>query len=150
MGNTQVIATLFKRHLSKELIRQLLVFGCVGVAATATHYFIALGANRFGQVDLYLANILGYVSAVAISYFGHGRFTFKQTLNWAIFTRFVVVSLGALGTSELLLLALQKTLAPPEYISLAVVVCTIPVLTFIMSKLWVFSGAASNQASETK
>jgi len=138
-----VLTALFKQHLSKELIRQLLVFGCVGVAATATHYFIALGANSFGQVDLYLANILGYVSAVAISYFGHGRFTFKQTLNWTIFTRFVVVSLGALGASELLLLALQKTFAPPEYISLAVVVCTIPVLTFVMSKLWVFSGAAS-------
>ncbi|WP_188149831.1 GtrA family protein [Teredinibacter waterburyi] len=138
-----MLTALFKQHLSKELIRQLLVFGCVGVAATATHYFIALGANSFGQVDLYLANILGYVSAVAISYFGHGRFTFKQTLNWTIFTRFVVVSLGALGASELLLLALQKTFAPPEYISLAVVVCTIPVLTFVMSKLWVFSGAAS-------
>lgn len=125
-------------HLNRELARQLLVFGIIGVSATLTHYVVALLTHNYLGFSLYIANLSGYCTAVAISYFGHGRLTFRRELNWRVFSRFVLVSLTTLGLSEILLWGLESQLSLHHAISLAVVVCTIPVITFVLSKLWVF------------
>ncbi|SMF03684.1 Putative flippase GtrA (transmembrane translocase of bactoprenol-linked glucose) [Alteromonadaceae bacterium Bs31] len=134
-----------KRHLSRELIVQLMIFGVVGVTATLTHYFTALLSHELGGIDLYLANLFGYVAAVMVSFFGHGRFTFKQELNWGVFVRFSIVSVSTFFCSELILLGLEKGLDLPHRISLAVVVSTIPLITFVLSKLWVFRPPAQRE-----
>lgn len=133
-----------KQQLDRELLFQLAIFGVVGVSATLTHYFVALFCHELGQIEIYYANVLGYCAAVAISYFGHGKLTFRRQLSMAVFLRFAVVSLTTLGFSELLLLALEHGLALSHRISLAVVVCTIPVITFLLSKLWVFKSPAGS------
>lgn len=129
---------MIRKKLDPELLRQLAVFGAIGVSATLTHYFVALFTHNYLAFSLYLANLSGYCTAVAISYFGHGRLTFRRELNWKVFCRFVLVSLSTLGLSELLLLALETWLQLHHALSLGIVVCTIPVITFILSKLWVF------------
>ncbi|WP_018274106.1 GtrA family protein [Teredinibacter turnerae] len=129
---------LLRRHLNRALIIQLAIFGVVGVSATLTHYFVALLSHERALVPLYLANILGYCAAVAISFFGHGKLTFRRELDLGVFLRFVVVSITTLAVSELLLFIMETWLVLSHRISLAVVVCTIPVITFLLSKLWVF------------
>ncbi|ACR13264.1 GtrA family protein [Teredinibacter turnerae] len=129
---------LLRRHLNRALIVQLAIFGVVGVSATLTHYFVALLSHERALVPLYFANILGYCAAVAISFFGHGKLTFRRELDLGVFLRFVVVSITTLGVSELLLFIMETWLVLSHRISLAVVVCTIPVITFLLSKLWVF------------
>jgi len=124
--------------LDSALVRQLFFFGIVGISATLTHYFVALLSHDFLGVSLYIANLLGYCSAVAISYFGHSKLTFSRELNWLVFTRFVVVSVCTFGLSELILWGLESQIKLHHALSLAVVVCTIPVITFLLSKLWVF------------
>jgi putative flippase GtrA len=121
-----------------KIIRQLIVFGLVGVVATVTHYLVALFCHESLIINLYVSNLLGYCSAVAVSYFGHGRYTFQVTLNQHIFRRFVVVSISAFLASEGILAALENALQFPHRISLAVVVLTIPFITFLLSKIWVF------------
>jgi len=129
---------LLRQKLSRTLIIQLVVFGVVGVTATLTHYFMALFSHEIMTLSLYVANFLGYVSAVMVSFFGHGRFTFQQKLSWGVFARFALVSVGTFGCSELILLALESYFSLSHRISLGVVVCTIPIITFVLSKLWVF------------
>ncbi|WP_339067424.1 GtrA family protein [Teredinibacter turnerae] len=129
---------LLRRHLNRALIVQLAIFGVVGVSATLTHYFVALLSHERALLPLYFANILGYCAAVAISFFGHGKLTFRRELDLGVFLRFVVVSITTLGVSELLLFIMETWLVLSHRISLAVVVCTIPVITFLLSKLWVF------------
>ncbi|WP_246434657.1 GtrA family protein [Teredinibacter haidensis] len=133
-----MIASFVVRQLKRELIVQLLVFGVVGVTATLTHYFTALISHEWAGIDLYFANLIGYVSAVMVSYFGHGRFTFKQELDLQVFLRFALVSVSTFFCSELILLALETFLQLSHRVSLGVVVCTIPVITFVLSKMWVF------------
>jgi putative flippase GtrA len=135
------------KKLDRELLRQLLVFGLIGVSATMTHYFVALFSHQFLHISLYAANLSGYCAAVAISYFGHGRLTFKQELNWQVFSRFVAVSISTLLLSEVLLYALETQFSLHHAISLGIVVCTIPLITFVLSKLWVFRGPANSQQS---
>lgn len=129
------------QHLSPEglkLLRQLFFFGIVGVSATLTHYLVALCSHNYLGFSLYFANVSGYCAAVAISYFGHGKLTFQRQLKWPVFFRFVLVSLTTLGLSEGILWILLTQFTLHHAISLAIVVCTIPVITFILSKIWVF------------
>ncbi len=142
---SKLFVHIVRRHLSRELIIQLMIFAVVGVTATLTHYFTALFSHELAGIDLYLSNLFGYVAAVMVSYFGHGRFTFKQELNWGVFTRFAIVSVSTFLCSELILLGLEKGLQLPHRLSLAVVVCTIPLITFVLSKLWVFRSPAQKE-----
>ena len=128
--------------ISLQTLRQLVVFGIVGVTATLTHYLVALFCHEVLGINLYLCNLLGYTSAVTVSYFGHGRFTFQVNLNRQIFRRFVLVSVTTFLASECILAALEQALRLPHRLSLAVVVLTIPLITFILSKMWVFTHPA--------
>ena len=133
-----MVITFLKRQLSRELIVQLFIFGVVGVTATLTHYFVALGTHEGLGVDLYIANLFGYVSAVLVSYFGHGKLTFKQELSWKVFMRFALVSVLIFLLSEVILYCLGTFAKLPHRVSLGVVVCIIPLISFVLSKLWVF------------
>lgn len=124
--------------LNREALRQLLMFGLVGLAATLTHYLIALGSHEALGFSLYVANLAGYVSAVGVSYFGHGLLTFRVTLCRSVFRRFVVVSIATFLASEVLLAGLESILKLPHRVSLAVVVLTIPAISFLLNKLWVY------------
>lgn len=124
--------------INATTLRQLLFFGVVGITATITHYIVALLCHEWLGVTLYIANLVGYLSAVSVSYFGHGKLTFRVELNNAVLRRFVIVSITAFLVSEGLLYVMEDVLLWPHRISLAVVVAIIPVTTFILSKLWVY------------
>lgn len=124
--------------LSREALRQLVVFGLVGIAATVTHYLIALGSHEGMGFSLYVANLAGYVCAVGVSYFGHGLLTFRVRLTPGVLGRFIVVSITTFLASEVILAGLQTGLKLPHRVSLAVVVLTIPLISFLLNKLWVY------------
>lgn len=114
------------------------MFGLVGVVATATHYLMALACHEILRINLYAANLAGYGTAVAVSYFGHGKLTFQAVLNQSVLQRFIVVSLAAFLASEGLLAALEAGFQLPHRLSLAVVVLIIPAISFVLNKLWVY------------
>jgi putative flippase GtrA len=124
--------------LNRETLRQLVIFGLVGAAATVTHYLIALGSHEGMGFSLYLANLAGYVCAVMVSYFGHGLLTFRVKLTSRVLGRFIVVSVTTFLASEMILAGLQTGAKLPHRVSLAVVVLTIPVISFLLNKLWVY------------
>ncbi len=124
--------------ISKKLFRQLFFFGIVGVLATGTHYVVALFAHEFLNISLYVANLVGYGCAVTVSYCGHGKITFQQELGRRVFLRFVVMSLTIFTLSEMILVLLEQQEGISHRLSLLVVVLVIPLISFLMSKLWVF------------
>ncbi len=124
--------------LSRELIRQVLTFGVVGVAATVTHYLVALLFTDLLHLSVFISNILGYCSAVSISIFGHSAFTYRKKVTTTVVRRFVVVSLTTLALSEAILFLLTYYGELHHRIALAVVVGSIPVLTFFLNKFWVY------------
>lgn len=60
------IAPVF-RMLDRKILRQLAVFGLVGLTATLTHYLVALGAHEIFGFNLYAANLAGYACAAGVS-----------------------------------------------------------------------------------
>lgn len=120
------------------LLRQLFCFGVVGVAATLTHYLIALSAHEVAGISVYVANFMGYVTAMAVSYFGHGLFTFQVALTRATLQRFVVASVSTFLFSEALLWALESGTTLPSRVTLSIVVVSVPIVSFLLNKFWVY------------
>lgn len=120
------------------LLRQLFCFGVVGVAATLTHYLIALSAHELAGISVYVANLLGYITAMAVSYFGHGLLTFRVTLTRVTLQRFVVASVSTFLFSEALLWALESGTTLSSRVTLSIVVVSVPVVSFLLNKFWVY------------
>ncbi|MFL0808897.1 MAG: GtrA family protein [Agarilytica sp.] len=127
--------------LSRELLRQIITFGVVGVTATLVHYFVALFFTEFFSVSVFASNILGYLSAVSVSLFGHSFYSFRKQITQRVVRRFVLVSISTLMGSEGVLYILHDVFTVHHRIALAVVVCTIPVITFFLNKFWVYSAS---------
>lgn len=115
-------------------------FALVGVAATTAHYLVAIGSVLY--INVYVANFVGYLAAVAISYFGHQRFSFalspQDVSHREQFPRFLLGSLGGLALSYLVLAIMEDGLGAPHWLSLAAAVCLVPIYTFLVNKLCVF------------
>ena len=126
--------------------RELLTFVLVGVAATLTHIGVAISLEYVFGCQPQLANLGGYLSAVGVSYFGHGRLTFRSADRHAVrFPRFIVVSLVglALGSALVEVLAVRNEV-PFAYVMIiaGVVVAS---TTFLLSKFWAFAQAQFHQ-----
>lgn len=125
---------------SGKLSRQIVRFALVGVIATCAHYLVAISAVQF--VNVYGANLAGYLAAVAISYFGHQRYSFqisaREISHRSQFPRFILASLGGLALSYLVLAIMEDGVGAPHWLSLAAAVCLVPVYTFVINKLLVF------------
>ena len=138
-------------ELPGDLSGQVLRFAVVGAAATCTHYLVALLCAI--HVNLYGANLLGYLAAVAISYLGHQRYSFRVSAedisHKRQLPRFVVGSLGGLALSYLLLALMRDLLGAPNWLSLAVAVGLVPVYTFLFNKLWVFRAVMRQRLQPT-
>lgn len=115
---------------------QFVRFGFVGVAATVTHYLVA--TVLAAVFTPYAANLGGYLAAVGLSYHGHTRLTFRVSRDAGRLPRFVAVSLSALGLSELVLYLGLATLGLPHALALLLAVLTVPPVTFVAARWWVF------------
>jgi putative flippase GtrA len=124
--------------LSHKLLRQVFLFGAVGLTATITNYVFAVAFHEHVGLNLYAAQLVGYCFAVFISLFGHSKFTFNIQLTPRVIVKFIVVSLTTLWLSEFILFCLENLLIISHRYSLFIVVITIPVITYFLSKLWVF------------
>jgi putative flippase GtrA len=143
----QPVADKLPGNLSGQVLR----FALVGAAATCTHYIVALISAIY--IDLYGANLLGYLAAVAISYFGHQRYSFRlspqDVSHKRQLPRFVAGSLGGLALSYLLLVLMRGWLGAPNWLSLAVAVGLVPVYGFVFNKFWVFRADGQRRQQQT-
>jgi len=119
-------------------VREIAVFGAVGVAATLTHYICAVSAVELFGWSALVANVFAYCVAVGVSFFGHSLLTFRASLNQGRFVKFVVVSLSALAVSQGLLWWLTYTGYFGHRINMLAVVATVPIYSYLLNKFWVY------------
>lgn len=130
----------------KPVARQAAVFAAVGLAATATHVAAALAFRHLAGLAPLTANLLAYLCAVGVSYFGNARLTFgRPALKGVQFLRFLVVSLLGLGVTQGLTWLLVERAGWPFAAGLAVVAIVTPAATFTASKLWAFADPYSSR-----
>ncbi|QND86659.1 GtrA family protein [Chromobacterium vaccinii] len=123
--------------------KQLFWFGVVGVSAMLLHFaLVTLVLVPLGVPPL-VANVLGFLGAFQLSYWGHRRFTFAagHVPHRQALPRFFGVSCLSFCVNEAMYFALLRY-APLDYrVSLAIVLFAVAALTFLLGKLWAFASA---------
>ena len=121
-----------------ELVR----FGVVGVGAMLVHLgAVSLWLVPAGMTPL-AANVLGFLLAFGVSYWGHRHLTFRavHVAHRHALPRFLAVAcLGFAGNEALYALLLRFT--PLDYrLALLLVLGAVAAMTFALGKLWAFAG----------
>ncbi|RLJ59184.1 putative flippase GtrA [Litoreibacter meonggei] len=115
-------------------------FLSVGVLATLAHLLAAIAAQSLLDMPAQLANLLGFCTAFGLSYAGHARFTFQVVGNHDIHAqRFLFVSLAGLASSAGITHLVHTSLGAPFAVAMIAVGICVPVLTYVVSKMWTFA-----------
>lgn len=112
----------------------------VGGLAGLVHYVVALALHGFAHVTAGVANTAGFLSAFPVSYWGHRTLSFAATAvphRHALPRLFTVSALSFL-INQALLLSLLACTGLPLWIALAVVLVAVALLTYALSRGWVF------------
>jgi len=119
--------------------RQGGAFALIGIIATGVHVVVALTARTALGLDPLVANFTGYACAVAVSYLGNAHLTFgRSARDVGQFARFLFVSLLGLGLNQTIVHLLVDRGHWPFWLALGPVVVLVPVLSFLLMKLWAF------------
>lgn len=121
------------------MIGQLFAFGTVGALAAATHLLIV-----FALVERHMhplaANVVAFVVAFQISYFGHRYWTFhgSRARHRVAVSRFLLTAVASFAMNEGMFYLLLNYTTLPYLLSLTVVLVCVTPATFLLSKLWAF------------
>ncbi len=131
----------FGRHAAKPVrIRELVAFGVVGVMAALVHFAVVAATVPFGVAPL-LANVLGFLAAFAVSFLGHGGWTFPAEGRpvAAALKRFAVVAVSGFALNESAYAVLLRWTDLDYRVALFVVLVGVAGLTWLAGRYWAFA-----------
>lgn len=115
-------------------------FLAVGGGVTAIHVIVCLIVAGEFDFKPEVANFVGYTCAVMVSYLGHSFYTFdsKNAHTFQV-PRFAFLSLMGLLVSSLITYVVCTTLGKSLFTAMVITTFTVPLVTYIGAKFWVFS-----------
>ena len=117
--------------------KQFFRFGVVGIGSTSIHVLVALTLLKIAGLSLLMANIGAFFSALLFSYFGNALWSFETRGEAKSLGRFFCASAITLLLITLISNWVTETELPP-YTGILMVAVVVPVIGFILQKLWVF------------
>jgi putative flippase GtrA len=120
-------------------LRSLWRFLAVGSMAALVHLGIAITfISEFRYAPL-LANLIAFLVAVNISFWGHYHWTFQsRTGKKQAGIRFFYTNLGAFLINNLVLIFLLNLGVISDIIAVVVANLIIPIVSFTLGRLWAF------------
>ncbi len=119
---------------------EILRFGCIGVAATLTHFLIlSLSVERLG-LDPTIANGLAFSIALLVTFFGQSFWVFRghDGLGPVVIGRFGVSLLLGLAANMAIMAICTRLLGLPYQAGFVTGLLVVPVLSYVLNKFWVF------------
>jgi len=119
---------------------QVARFGVVGLIATGVHATSFVFMVDMMGLPAVLASVLAFCTAVAVSFAGHRFWTFTASKGGHVesFLKFSAAALLGLCVSTGVTFVVVNIVGASYLLALLLVVATVPVATYFMSKLWVF------------
>jgi putative flippase GtrA len=122
----------------KRLVRrQLALFLCIGLGATAVHVVIAAHLIGTHMMPAALGSAIAFVFANLFSYFSQSTYVFQRPPTPAQYWRFLSVSLVGLAVVAAISSGLE-VLGVHYLAGIAAVVLVVPIATFGLHRLWTF------------
>lgn len=113
-------------------------FGLVGVANTTVHAGIVISLMEAVAPPAFVANGVAFFFANLMSYSLNSQFTFKIPMSFLGYRRFLLVSLVSLVLT-LLITSVIEYLGWHYGIGLIFAILVVPVLNYLVMKIWAFS-----------
>ncbi len=127
--------------LNNKTFQLMVRYGIVGVAASAIHFAISYISNNEFLLNPYLSHLLGFVFGLITAYTGHYYYSFKDNEKHSSrFPKFFVTALTALILHQggvYVLVSIFNLNYSTQVLPLLIL--SVPMITFLMSKFWVFS-----------
>lgn len=118
-------------------------FGLIGVAATLTHLGVAQAALALMPESVWLANLIGFVIAMLVGFFGHQYFTFGgKAPFWQAFWRYFLIAIAGFAVNNGVLVGLVGLGLVAKPVALTIAILVVPAGTFLASRFWGFRPAA--------
>lgn len=119
---------------------QFLRFCVIGVAATLTHFVVAVVMVELAGLPVLWANTVAFVTAFAVSYIGNHRWTFALDGGHVRFLpRFVATQVAGFGLNQAIVWLIAIRIGADYRLGLAAALVVVPVVTFVISRLWAFA-----------
>lgn len=121
-------------------MRQLVFFGTVGATASLVHFLFAALLFSARSLNLFAANLLGFMVAVCISYLGHYYLTFRSSRpHSAALFPFLLTALFGFAITNIVLAVATWILGSQSQWSLLIAIIIAAACVYVLSKRWVFS-----------
>jgi putative flippase GtrA len=128
--------------LDRLLQFRLVRFAFTGGIATAIHISVAFVYLHWVQDHVLFANVFGFCLAFIFSYFAQTLLVFKNAVNWGNAARFFMVQFGALLVAQ----GISEVFSEMNsYLRVIMVVFILPIVTYVIHKLWTFSDSQPPQ-----
>jgi putative flippase GtrA len=126
------------------MIKQFTRFGTIGLTALSTHLLIVMFLVTDWEIPPLMANIVGFLCAFQISYWGHCKWTFtaQPLSHQQAMSRLFLVSSSSFLLNEMLYAGLLNLTTLRYDVALFIVLIFVSALTFVLSKFWVFPKSA--------
>lgn len=117
-------------------------FTVIGAVAAAVHYFVAVGVEFTQLTSPSKANVLGYLLAFPVSYWGHRKLSFAghTASHQQAFPKFFTVALTGFLINQFMVINALHFTAMPFWLILAVVMIVVAICTYLLSYYWAFKG----------
>ncbi len=124
----------------RELIKQLFRFGIVGGLATLMNSGIFLLLVKIVHFPPLLGNLLAFLFAFLISYFGHFIWTFEnKEHNYQKLIKFFIIALLGLGINTGFIWWIMHVLHQSAFIAILPMLFVTPLIVFFINRTWVFN-----------
>lgn len=122
-----------------QVIKQLSRFGMVGGVATLVNSILFIVLVNTLNIQPLLANLLAFLFAFLISYFGHSWWTFDhREHSKEKLAKFLTTSSLGLLINSCFVWILMHRLHQTAYVATAPMICITPLLIFFINRSWVF------------
>jgi putative flippase GtrA len=121
-------------------LREIVAFGVVGATAFLVHFAVVAVTVPLGVVPL-LANVLGFLAAFAVSFVGHGRWSFPaegRPVAPAL-KRIAVVAVSGFVLNESAYAVLLRATSLDYRAALFIVLAAVAGLTWLAGRYWAFA-----------
>jgi putative flippase GtrA len=126
------MSSLIERLLQYRVVRFILTGGM----ATAIHIMVAFLFLHFIRDSVLYANIFGFTIAFFFSYFAQTLLVFKRKVNWNNAVKFFAVQFASLMAAQGISALFSDV---NSYARVLIVVGILPIITYIVHKVWTFS-----------
>lgn len=120
-------------------LRRIIRFVCIGALAALVHYMVAIVCYTVLGYGEYASNLMGFLTAFAVSYLGQSMWTFAghtASTHRALPRYFSTASLAFLVNAGVLYVGLYVHLIYPVALLLAIGAAA--VFSYVINSLWVF------------